>query len=306
MFSATESAGTTFSSWWMKRRPSRCAVAGLSMTTGLPSTMSLSTGTFNIEGLTVDYAPGNPTTTLQVALVDAFGNPVADGLPIVFQTNMGAVGTSDKGGCNTTGGGCTVPFRAQDPRVATAGNPPTPCNAITPDITRTGVATVCASTTDGANTLSKRTAIFFSGSFARNVYMNGSTTPLDTSRVTDLGSVSGSGTKVFTLQLNDVNQNPMPANSKVEITSMLNGNAAPVVPAVVPNVAPHSNGTGTGSVDHPDGVGINGPQGYTHTFSISSTNPTQCTPAQASFNVTVTSPAGSVTNIPFKLSFTCP
>jgi hypothetical protein len=276
------------------------------VTTGLPTTMSLSAGTFNIEGWTVDYAPGTPATTLQVALVDAFGNPVADGLPVVFQTNMGAVGTSDKGGCNTTGGGCSVPFRAQDPRTPTAGNPKTPCNAVTPDSTRVGLATVCASTTDGANTLSKRTAIFFSGSVVKYAYLNGSTTALDQSQTTDLGSVSGTGTKVFTLQLNDVNQNPMPAGSKVEITSMLNGNAAAVVPAAVPNVAPHSSGTGTGSVDHMDGLGINGPQGYTHTFSISSTNPSLCTPAQASFNVTVTSPAGSVTNIPFKLSFTCP
>ena len=37
MFSATDSAGTTFSSWWMKRSPSRCAAAGPSMLTTLPS-----------------------------------------------------------------------------------------------------------------------------------------------------------------------------------------------------------------------------------------------------------------------------
>ena len=37
MFSATDKAGTTFSSWWMKRSPRRCAAAGLSMLTALPS-----------------------------------------------------------------------------------------------------------------------------------------------------------------------------------------------------------------------------------------------------------------------------
>ena len=37
MFSATDRVGTTFISWWMKRNPSRCAAAGLSIETGLPS-----------------------------------------------------------------------------------------------------------------------------------------------------------------------------------------------------------------------------------------------------------------------------
>jgi hypothetical protein len=99
-----------------------------------------------------------------------------------------------------------------------------------------------------------------------------------------------------------VNYNPMPAGTKVEITSMLNGNAAAVVPATVPNIAPHS-----GNVDDPTGNTVSGNQGSIHTFSVSSTTSTGCTgPSQASFNVTVTTPLGGVTNIPFKLSFTCP
>lgn len=272
------------------------------VTTGLPSAMSLSAGSFNIEGWSADSPLGTPATGLQVLLADAFGNPVPDGTPVVFQTNMGAVGSSDKGGCNTVNGGCTVAFRAQNPRTPAPGTPATPCNAGTPDSTRVGLASICASTTDGVNTLYQRTAIFFSGSTVKYAYMNGSATPLNLAQVTDLGSISGSATKVFTLQLNDLNQNPMPAGSKVEITSMLNGNAAAVVPATVPNVAPHVSG----GVDHPDGLGIGGTQGSTHTFSISSTNATVCSPAQASFNVTVTSPSGLATNIPFKLSFTCP
>jgi hypothetical protein len=276
------------------------------VTTGLPKAISLSSALYNVEGWTLDSSTTVPATTLQVLLADASGNPVADGTPVVFQTNMGAVGSSDKGGCNTVNGGCSVAFRTQNPRVATPGQPATPCNALTPDATRPGLATVCASTTDGSNTLSQSTAIFFSGSSVAYAYMNGSATPLDVTQVTDLGSISGSATKVFTLQLNDVNKNPMPATSHVEITSMLNGNAAAVVPATVPNVAPHGPGTGGGSVDFPNGIGASGPQGSTHTFSISSTNPTTCTPAQSSFNVTVTTPAGLVTNIPFKLSFTCP
>jgi hypothetical protein len=272
------------------------------VTTGLPvqRAFSLSSGSFNVEGWTLD----NPSATnVQVMLADAFGNPVPDGTPVVFQTNMGAIGSADKGGCNTVNGVCSVAFRTQAPRIATPGSPATPCNAVAPDATRPGLATICASSTDGTNTVYARTAIFFSGSGVRNVYMDGSTTPLDLTKTVDLGSISGSATKVFALQLNDVNNNPMPSGSKVEITSMLNGTAAPVMPGTVPNVAPHS----TGNVDDPTGMTVGaGPQGSTHVFSISSANPTQCTPAQASFNVSVTSPSGLTTIIPFKLSFTCP
>jgi hypothetical protein len=272
------------------------------VTTGLPAqrAFSLSSGSFNVEGWTLD----NPSATnVQVMLADTYGNPVPDGTPVVFQTNMGAIGSADKGGCNTVNGVCSVAFRTQAPRTATPGSPATPCNAVSPDATRDGLATVCASSTDGTNTVYAKTAIFFSGSAVRNVYMDGSATPLDLSKTVDLGTISGSTTKVFTLQLNDVNNNPMPAGSKVEIASMLNGTAAPVMPGTVPNVAPHS----TGNVDDPTGATVSsGPQGSTHVFSISSSNPTQCTPAQASFNVTVTSPSGLATIIPFKLSFTCP
>lgn len=272
------------------------------VTTGLPvqRAFSLSSGSFNVEGWTLD----NPSATnVQVMLADAFGNPVPDGTPVVFQTNMGAIGSADKGGCNTVNGVCSVAFRTQQPRIATPGSPATPCNAVAPDATRPGLATICASSTDGTNTVYARTAIFFSGSGVRNVYMDGSTTPLDLTKTVDLGSISGSAIKVFALQLNDVNNNPMPSGSKVEITSMLNGTAAPVMPGTVPNVAPHSSG----NVDDPTGMTVGaGPQGSTHVFSISSTNPAQCTPGQASFNVSVTSPSGLTTIIPFKLSFTCP
>jgi hypothetical protein len=64
--------------------------------------------------------------------------------------------------------------------------------------------------------------------------------------------------------------------------------------------------TACGGADRLDGQGVSGAQGSTHRFSMSSTNATACSPAQASFYVTVTSPSGLATDIPFKLSFTCP
>jgi hypothetical protein len=94
----------------------------------------------------------------------------------------------------------------------------------------------------------------------------------------------------------------MPVGTKVELASVLNANGAAVSPATVPNIAPH-----VGSVDDKTGVSVTGPQGSLHTFSISSTTPTDCkASAQASFNVAITTPGGTVTAIPFKLLFTCP
>ena len=89
----------------------------IAVTTGLPSQkgFSISSGSFNVEGWTVDSSTTTPATRIQVLLADDFGNPVPDGTPVVFQTNMGAVGSSDRGGCNTVNGGCVVDFRAQGP-----------------------------------------------------------------------------------------------------------------------------------------------------------------------------------------------
>jgi protocatechuate 3,4-dioxygenase beta subunit len=269
------------------------------VTTGLPvqRAFSLSSGTFNIEGWSIDNANA---TNVQVMLADAFGNPVPDGTPVVFQTNMGAIGSSDKGGCNTVNGLCSVVFRTQNPRVATPGSPATPCNAVSPDSTRAGLATICASSTDGTNTVFARTGIFFGGSTAVTTTMNG--VPVSFGTPNDLGSVKSSESKVFQLQLNDVNNNPMPAGTKVELTSVLNAGSSAVSPATVPSIAPHA-----GTVDDNTGVTVSGAQGSIHTFSISSPNPTDCKgPAQASFNVAITTPGGTVTSIPFKLLFTCP
>jgi hypothetical protein len=272
------------------------------VTTGLPvqRAFSLSSGSFNVEGWSID----NPAATnVQVMLADAFGNPVPDGTPVVFQTNMGAIGSSDKGGCNTVNGLCSVVFRTQNPRTATPGSPATPCNTgsgASADSTRPGLATVCASSTDGTNTVFAKTAIFFSGSAAVNTTMNGA--PVSFGAPNDLGSISASATKVFQLQLNDVNNNPMPAGTKVELGSVLNATAAAVSPATVANIAPHGS-----SGDDNTGTTVSGAQGSIHTFSISSTTPTDCKgPAQASFNVAITTPGGTVTAIPFKLLFTCP
>jgi hypothetical protein len=245
-----------------------------------------------------------------VLLADAFGNPVPDGTPVVFQTNMGSVGSSSKGGCNTVNGGCSVDFRAQNPRTALPNTPSTPCNTgtgplVRNDSLRPGVATVCASSTDGTNTVFGRIALFFSDGHAVNVFMDTGSGPvqLAPNGTVDLGTFKSDESKVFRLQFNDVNLNPLPAGSKVAVTGLVNAAAALPVPDTVPNIFPHS---ATGA-DDITGGNISGPQGYYHTFSVSSTLPKPCTTgSNASFNVTVSSPRGLTTIIPFKLSFSCP
>lgn len=277
------------------------------VTTGLPvqRSVSLSVTEPNIEGWTYDSGTTTPATVFNILLADQSGNPVADGTPVVFQTNLGAIGSSDKGGCTTVNGGCSVDFRTQNPRVAVPGQPATPCNTgpgSTPDSTRAGVATICASTTDGSNTQFAKAAIFFSGSHAVRNYLNGSDTQLLNATV-ELGPAPADNPLVFTLQLNDQNLNPLPAGTTVAVTGIANATVVGVVPATVPKILPH-NALG---LDDPSGNTISGRQGSTHRFTISSIGARPCTAGSvATFDVTVTTPKGGVTSIPFKVTFSCP
>ena len=56
------------------------------------------------------------SSTITARIVDANGNPVADGVPVVFTAPFGAVGTSSRGGCVTVSGGCSVDYSVQNPR----------------------------------------------------------------------------------------------------------------------------------------------------------------------------------------------
>jgi hypothetical protein len=279
------------------------------VTTGLPvqKAFSLSVTTPNVEGWTYDSGTTVPATLVNVLLADQFGNPVPDGAPVVFQTNLGAVGSSSKGACNTVNGGCSVDFRTQDPRGVSNNSPSTPCNNMgqggvnANDSTRPGVATICASSTDGSSTVFKKTAIFFSGSAAVNVYLDGSAARLNGS-VVDLGSVGATDSKVFSLLISDVNFNPMPAGSKVEITDITNGNASGVSPVTVQSIFPHSS-----AGDDPSGNVISGNQGSYHTITVGSVQPKPCLgPLVSTFNVSVTTPRLKTTSYPFKVRFSCP
>ncbi|MEO7494337.1 MAG: Ig-like domain-containing protein, partial [Massilia sp.] len=278
------------------------------VTTGqvVKTAFSLSVTKANVEGLNYDSGPVTPASVVSVLLADQNGNPVADGTPVVFQTNLGAVGSANKGGCNTVNGGCSVDFRTQNPRVAVPGLPATPCNNLaaggSADSTRTGLATICASTTDGVNTVFGKTTIFFSGGVAGKVYLDGGSTALSTTTATTLSTVGSAESKVFTVQVNDVNDNPMPVGTTVTVASLANATLVDVLPASVPNIFPHN-----ATLDDPTGTNVTGPQGSTHRVTLKSTAPTPCTgPTNATFSLVVTTPLAQQTIYPFKLAFSCP
>jgi Bacterial Ig-like domain (group 1) len=64
----------------------------------------------------LNYGITGDSSDITVRIVDSNGNPVSDGVPVVFTTNFGAVGSSSRGGCSTLNGGCKVTYSVQEPR----------------------------------------------------------------------------------------------------------------------------------------------------------------------------------------------
>ena len=268
------------------------------VTTGLPTqrAFSLSATKANVDG-TFDSGPVTPASVVNILIADEFGNPVSDGTPVVFQTNIGAIGSSNSGGCLTVNGGCSVDYRVQNPRVALPNLPATPCNTgsapgVSADSTRRGVATICASTTDGVNTQFAKTTITLSGDRLGGVYVNGSTAPSNGDTI-DLGSASANDPKVFTLQLTDVNGNPLPADSTVEITGLSGANLVQITPAKVPNIFAGATA----------GLALNGSN---HRVTLDAAVKPCTANTKASFNLLVTTPRGEISSRGFTLNFTCP
>ena len=266
------------------------------VTTGLPvqRAFSLSATKANVDG-TFDSTPSTPASIVNILIADGFGNPVADGTPVVFQTNLGSIGSADRGGCLTVNGGCSVDFRVQDPRTALPNLPATPCNTgsaagVSADSTRKGVATICASTTDGANTQFGKITITLSDDEIGRVYIDGSTTPV-TSGTVDLGNAPSADPKIFTMQLTDLNGNPLPVDSTVAITGLVGATLVELTPAKVQNIF---------------AVAGNGPNGSIHRVTLSAPTKPCTAPSRATFNVTATTPNGKISSIPFTLNFTCP
>lgn len=182
----------------------------VTVTTGQPiqAAFSLSVEKFNISGWNHD----NEQTKVNILLADANGNPVADGTPVVFSTDSGAIGSSSIGGCITTNGGCFVVFRSQNPRYGfgnTAGKAP-------------GIATITVSTTSALYTLSGSTTVVLS---------------MDQPVPQAAQAITTASCQPYSLQITpkDANGNPLPAGTSIAAVNVVGATTiGEIIPSTVP------------------------------------------------------------------------
>ena len=253
----------------------------ITVTTGQPvqAAFSVSAETYNIEGWTID----NVKTKINILIADSSGNPVADGTPVVFQTDSGAIGSSALGGCVTANGGCSVDFRSQAPRYDAS-------NTLGK---RAGMATISVSSTSGTINLADKIGVFLSGSSAVNVVAFPSG-PLST---------ASCGNFSLALQINDVNFNPMPSGTTIAAINTDKVTVGTIIPSVVPSVGPRT-ASGFATIDP---MAMAPRQGSVHFIPVKP-DATACNAAGTNrglgtFGITITSPSGIATIYNFSLSF---
>lgn len=256
----------------------------VTVTTGLPAQMafSLSAQSFNIEGFDYD----DVADVITVLLADQFSNPVADGVPVVLQTDSGAIGTSARGGCVTVNGRCTVDLRSQNPRYASDAASPKG---------RAGLATITASSLAASATpVTGSTAVFLSGSLVANVTLTGAVAGVAVAGKTLTIDAAGCNGINFGVRLSDARRNPLPSGSALTFDNVLlmSGSA---YPAKVPSVAPMLvNGA------------IAGDQGSVHTLSLLPDASCEAGGPKAvtgSASLVLTTPLGNATVLPILLRF---
>lgn len=257
----------------------------ITVTTGLPVQLafSLSAQSFNIEGFEYD----DVADEIKVLLADQFSNPVADGTPVVLQTDSGAIGTSTRGGCVTVNGRCTVDLRSQSPRYGTDAGAPQQ---------RAGLATITATTLNGTGTsLDSRIAVFLSGSRVRNISLAAAPPGVVLENGNIIIDTASCGAVNFSVRMSDARRNPLPSTSTLsfENTVLMTGAS---YPATVPNVAPAYTG----------GF-VTGDQGSVHTLAIQPDNAT-CEvggpkASSGSASLVLTTPRGNATLVPVVIRF---
>jgi hypothetical protein len=86
----------------------------LVVSTGIPhqNSFSLSTETYNVEGISHDGCGPSVGSRVRVSMADHFGNPVPDGTAVSFTAERAVIDAS----CQTTAGVCSVNFCSANPR----------------------------------------------------------------------------------------------------------------------------------------------------------------------------------------------
>ena len=156
----------------------------------------------------LNYNISGDSSDITVRIVDANGNPVADGVPVVFTTNYGAVATSSRGGCTTLNGVCTVAYTVQNPRPV--------------DGTK---ATVTASTRVWSGTpVSGTLALTISDTFLGNVFSSAS----GGAALTSLPIPDGTCKTIYSAFIGTPAGMPLPAGTALTVTSLTSNFSATV------------------------------------------------------------------------------
>lgn len=100
----------------------KAVVRGKSISTQ-SDTLTVSNGISTQRGFDISASKYNlnldlsgDSSTIRIAIVDSSGNPVADGVPILAIADFGRIASSDRGGCTTQNGVCSVEYQVQNPR----------------------------------------------------------------------------------------------------------------------------------------------------------------------------------------------
>lgn len=232
----------------------------VTVTTGQPvqSSFSMALEKYFIEGLNYD----NTQNKITVLLADAFGAAVADGTPVVFTTDSGAIVGDGGAKCLTVQGGCTVNWRSQDPRNAN------------------GVGTIVATSTNGSENLSVSRSFYVSGSYA-TVYqvtgVAGATTRLTAGGPISMDFSASCDPQTIEIEVVDANGNPMPDGTVISGANASNASLS-VIPSTVSYTGNlYSNATHRGTVHNvtvtPSGCKLGGANTKTGEIYISVKTP---------------------------------
>ncbi|WP_159910826.1 hypothetical protein [Pantoea sp. 18069] len=124
----TDASGIVSASVSSKASPTTVVVKATVIDTSVISQSGLLTvttdtavpGAFDLSATkyALDLGLSGDSSDITVRVGDANGHPVADGFAVVATTIYGVVGTSDRAGCLTANGECTIQYRVQNPRPA--------------------------------------------------------------------------------------------------------------------------------------------------------------------------------------------
>jgi len=266
----------------------------LTVTTGVPvqAAMSLSLGSLWVEGINYD----GKTDKVAVRLADQFGGAVADGTQVVFTTNVGSVAGLGGAQCVTNGpnitndpafpGFCSIFWSSQNPR-------------------SNGVATIIATATNGTTNLSQSETFYVLGSYAKIYKIAAGGVEGNTTRQTSGGNIpmdftTNCSVQTLNFEIVDVNDNPMPPGSTITVTAATTGLTVGLPsPAPVPMWNIGQLGVGTA----PQRGTVHSIQVTPPTAGTTTCNSAGATPQTATFNLTVTSPAGNVNSTQVVVSY---